>query len=52
MTKRTSLTDWDVTIITPLPRQSGTIRVKLIYEEPGRPIPVEDFLERIGAELR
>ncbi|MDE0481704.1 MAG: hypothetical protein OXI67_03905 [Candidatus Poribacteria bacterium] len=29
-------------ILTPPPRQSGTIRVKLIYEEPSRPIPVEN----------
>ncbi|RKU13762.1 hypothetical protein C6501_09205 [Candidatus Poribacteria bacterium] len=24
------------------PRESGTIRVRLIYEEPGKPIPVEN----------
>ena len=33
----------DAVIITPPPRQSGTIRVKLIYEKPSTPIPVEDF---------
>ena len=32
----------DAIIITPLPRESGTIRVKLTYEEPSKPIPVED----------
>ena len=32
----------DAVIVTPLPRQSGTIRVKLIYEEPSKPIPVEN----------
>ena len=32
----------DAVIITPPPRQSGTIRVKLIYEEPSEPIPVEN----------
>ena len=32
----------DAVIVTPPPRQSGTIRVKLIYEEPSRPIPVEN----------
>ena len=31
----------DAVIITP-PRESGTIRVRLIYEEPSKPIPVED----------
>ena len=30
----------DAVIVTPPPRQSGTIRVKLIYEEPSKPIPV------------
>ena len=29
-------------IVTPPPRQSGTIRVKLIYKGPSKPIPVED----------
>ena len=32
----------DAVIITPPPRESGTIRVKLTYEEPSKPIPVED----------
>ena len=32
----------DAVIVTPPPRQSGTIRVKLIYEEPSKPIPVEN----------
>jgi hypothetical protein len=32
----------DAVIVTPPPRRSGTIRVKLIYEEPSKPIPVED----------
>lgn len=34
--------NWDADIVTPPPRQSGTLRVKLIYEEPSKPIPVED----------
>ena len=34
--------DWDVAIVTPPPRRSGTIRVKLIYEEPSQPMPVEN----------
>ena len=32
----------DAVVSTPPPRQSGTIRVKLIYEEPSEPIPVEN----------
>ena len=32
----------DASITTPPPPQSGTIRVKLIYEEPSKPIPVEN----------
>lgn len=32
----------DAVIVTPPPRLSRTIRVKLIYEEPSEPIPVED----------
>ena len=32
----------DAAIVTPPPRQSGTIRVKLIYEEPSKPIPIEN----------
>ena len=32
----------DAVIVTPPTRQSGAIRVKLIYEEPSKPIPVEN----------
>lgn len=32
----------DAVIDTPPPRESGTIRVKLIYEEPSKPMPVEN----------
>ena len=32
----------DAVIPIPEPRESGTIRVKLIYEELSEPIPVED----------
>ena len=32
----------DAVIVAPLPPQSGTIRVKLIYEEPSKPMPVEN----------
>ena len=32
----------DAVIVTPPPQLSRTIRVKLIYEEPSKPIPVED----------
>ena len=32
----------DAVIVTPPPRQSGTIRVKLIYKGRSKPIPVED----------
>ena len=32
----------DAVISTPPPQQSGTIRVKLIYEDPSKPIPVEN----------
>ena len=32
----------DAVIDIPPPRESGTIRVKLIYEEPSEPMPVED----------
>ena len=32
----------DAVIVTPPPRESGTIRVKLIYEESSKPIPVEN----------
>ena len=34
--------NWDAAIVTPPPRSSGTIRDKLIYEEPSKPIPVEN----------
>ncbi len=33
--------DWDAAIITPPPRPSGTIRVKLIYKGRSKPMPVE-----------
>ena len=36
------LLNWDAAIVTPPPRQSGTIRVKLIYKGRSKPIPVED----------
>ena len=32
----------DAIIPIPEPQQSGIIRVKLIYEEPSEPMPVED----------
>ena len=32
----------DAVIITPPPRQSGTIRVKLIYKGRSKPMPVEN----------
>lgn len=32
----------DAIIVIPPPRQSGTIRVKLVYKEPSKPIPVEN----------
>ena len=32
----------DAVIVTPPPRQSGTIRVKLIYNGHNKPIPAED----------
>ena len=34
--------NWDAVIVTPPPRESGTIWVKLIYEEPSEPMPVEN----------
>ncbi len=37
--------DWDAAIVTPPPRASGTIRVKLIYKGRSKPIPVENFWE-------
>ena len=33
---------WDVSIVTPPPRPSGTIRVKLEYKGRNKPIPVEN----------
>ena len=35
----------DAVIVTPPPRQSGTIRVKLKYKGRSKPIPVENFWE-------
>ena len=32
----------DAVVYTPPPQQSDTIRVKLIYEEPSEPMPVEN----------
>ncbi|RKU24928.1 hypothetical protein C6499_15920 [Candidatus Poribacteria bacterium] len=37
--------DWDAAIVTPPPRPSGTIRVRLIYKGRRKPIPVENFWE-------
>ena len=37
--------NWDAAIVTPPPRQSGTIRVKLKYKGRSKPIPVENFGE-------
>ena len=34
--------NWDAAIVTPPPRQSGTIRVKLKYKGRSKPIPAED----------
>lgn len=34
--------NWDVATVAPPPRQSGTIRVKLIYKGRSKPIPVDD----------
>ena len=36
--------NWDVAI-TPPPRRSGTIRVRLIYKGRSKPLPVENFWE-------
>ena len=33
---------WDVSIVTPPPRPSASIRVKLRYRERSKPIPIED----------
>lgn len=37
--------NWDAAIVTPPPRQSGTIRVKLKYMGRSKPIPVDDLSE-------
>ncbi|MYB94210.1 hypothetical protein F4054_18650 [Candidatus Poribacteria bacterium] len=37
--------DWDVAIVTPPPRRSGTIRVKLKYKGRSKPFPAENFWE-------
>ena len=37
--------NWDAAIVTPPPRQSGTIRVKLVYKGHSKPFPVENFWE-------
>ena len=37
--------DWDVAIIAPPPRPSGTIRVKLKYTGRSKPFPIENFWE-------
>ena len=37
--------DWDAAIVTPPPRRSGTIRVRLIYNGRSKPLPVENFWE-------
>ena len=34
--------NWDAAIVTPPPRRSGTIRVRLIYKGRRKPIPVEN----------
>ena len=34
--------NWDAAIVTPPPRQSGTIRVKLKYMGRSKPIPVDN----------
>lgn len=39
------LLDWDAAIITPPPRPSGTIRVKLKYKGRSKPFPFENFWE-------
>ena len=39
------LLDWDAAIITPPPRPSGTIRVKLKYKGRSKPFPADSFWE-------
>ena len=38
--------NWDAAIVTPPPRPSGTIRVRLIYNGRSKPIPVKDPWEK------
>ena len=37
--------DWDAAIVTPPPRPSGTIPVRLIYKGRSKPFPIENFWE-------
>lgn len=37
--------NWDADIVPPPPRQSGKIRVKLIYKERRKPSPFDDYWE-------
>ncbi len=37
--------NWDAAILTPPPRPSGTICVKLKYKGRSKPFPVENFWE-------
>lgn len=37
--------DWDVAIVSPPPRPSGTIRVKLKYGGRSKPLPIDNFGE-------
>ena len=39
------LLNWDPAIVTPPPRRSGTIRVKLKYKGRSKPFPIENFWE-------
>ena len=39
------LLDWDAAIVTPPPRPSGTIRVRLIYKGRSKPFLAENFWE-------
>lgn len=36
------LLNWDVAIVPPPPRRSGTIRVKLVYTGRRKPMPIEN----------
>ena len=40
------LLNWDAAIVTPPPRRSGTIRVKLKYKGRSKPFPIETFWEK------